>query len=166
MVSSNPAERLAAALLIPGVLAKGLRLLDDFQLARLFDDEVGAQLNLLAPESTICLAAVDRLRGHVNDSPERKPFGIRRRAKRSWKSVWNEGEHILHAEAAFYRARIPHLLLPFQRDKFASNTFVVPSVAEARDCLCDAGFRETPCSPSLLIDGQTRRAIRIVEHRN
>jgi hypothetical protein len=64
--SNNPAEQLAAALLIPGVLAKRLRLLGDSQLAQLLDDEVGAQLNLLAPESTICLAAVDRLRGHVN----------------------------------------------------------------------------------------------------
>jgi hypothetical protein len=48
------------------VLAKRLRLLGDSQLAQLLDDEVGAQLNLLAPESTICLAAVDRLRGHIN----------------------------------------------------------------------------------------------------
>jgi hypothetical protein len=159
-------ERLAAALLIPGVLAKRLRLLRDFEIGQLLEDEVWSGLNLLAPESTICLVAADRLRGHIDTSPERKRFGIRRRARRSWVAERDEGEHLLHAEAALYRALIPHLLLPFQRDKFASDMFMVPSVAEARDCLCHAGFRETTRSPSLLIDGQTRRPIRIVEHRN
>ena len=66
MRSSNPAERLAAALLIPGVLAQRLRELSDFNLGQLLEDEVWSNLNLLAPESTICLAAVDRLRGHVS----------------------------------------------------------------------------------------------------
>jgi hypothetical protein len=64
--SANPAERLAAVLLIPSVLAKRLRLLRDPQLAQLLEDEVWSRMNLLAPESTICLAAADRLRGHVN----------------------------------------------------------------------------------------------------
>jgi hypothetical protein len=109
---------------------------------------------------------VDRLRGHANTSPDRKRFGIRRRARRSWVAECDAGEHLLHAEAALYRACIPHLLLPFQRDKFASNMFMVPSVEEVRHCLYDAGFRETPRSPSLLIDGETGRAIRIVEYRN
>ena len=55
MRSSNPAERLAAALLIPGVLAQRLRELSDFNLGQLLEDEVWSNLNLLAPESTICL---------------------------------------------------------------------------------------------------------------
>ena len=66
LASVNPAERLAAALLIPGVLTERLRELSDFNLGQLLEDEVWSNLNLLAPESTICLAAVDRLRGHVN----------------------------------------------------------------------------------------------------
>jgi len=157
--------RLAAALLIPGVLAKRLRQLGDPQLAQLLDDEVWSNLNLLAPESTICLAAIDRLRGRVNGSPERKQFGIRRSARRSWTALRDEGVHLLHAEAALYRARIPHLLLPFQRNKFASNTFMVPSVAEAKDCLCHAGFQETSRSPTVLVDIQTGRSIRLYEGR-
>jgi hypothetical protein len=68
--SANPAERFAAALLIPGVLAKRLRLLRDPQLAQLLEDEVWSRMNLLAPESTICLAAVDRLRGNVSRQHE------------------------------------------------------------------------------------------------
>jgi len=60
--SSNPAERLAAALLFPAELSRCLRLLSDSQLGQLLEDEVWSCLNLLAPESTICLAAADRLR--------------------------------------------------------------------------------------------------------
>jgi hypothetical protein len=164
--SGNPVERLAAALLIPGELTKRLRCLRDFEIGQLLEDEVWSNLNLAAPEATVCMEAVDRLRGHANASLERKRFGIRRRARSSWVAERDAGEHVLHAEAALYRARIPHLLLPFQRDEFASNMFMVPSVAEARHCLYDAGFRETLRSPSLLIDGETGRAIRIVEHRN
>lgn len=62
MRSTNPAERFAAALLIPGVLAERLRDLSDFNLGQLLEDEVWSNLNLLAPESTICLVAADRLR--------------------------------------------------------------------------------------------------------
>src|SRR5208282_5336609 len=78
MRSINPAERLAAAILIPGVLAQRLRELSDFNLGQLLEDEVWSNLNLLAPESTICLAAVDRLRGHVSrpHSPNESEGGI------------------------------------------------------------------------------------------
>ena len=62
LTSVNPAERLAAALLIPGVLAQQLCELSDFNLGQLLEDEVWSNLNLLAPESTICLVAADRLR--------------------------------------------------------------------------------------------------------
>jgi hypothetical protein len=85
--------------------------------------------------------------------------------RRSIASRRGEGEHILHAESALYWARIPHLLLPFQRDKFASNTFMVPCASEARDCLRQAGFRETPRSPTVLVDIQTGRSIRFYEDR-
>ncbi len=57
MNSSNPLERPAAALLIPHELTKRLSRLNDCEIGELLDDEVGARLNVLAPESTICLAA-------------------------------------------------------------------------------------------------------------
>ena len=163
--SSNPAERLAAALLIPAVLSKRLRLLGDCQIAELLDDEVGARLNLLAPESTICLAVVDRLRRLGNGSPERKPFGIRRRARRSWVAERDEGTHVLSAEVSLYRGGIPFLQLPWQMNRFASSTFMVPCLPEAKACLCHAGFRETPRSLTLLVDVQTGRSIRLYEDR-
>jgi len=62
MRSPNPAERFAAALLIPHALVKRLRELRDFDLGQLLDDEVCSRLNLLAPEVTICMEAADRLR--------------------------------------------------------------------------------------------------------
>jgi len=40
---------------------------------------------------------------------------------------------------------------------------MVPSAAEATHCLRQPGFRESPCSPSLLIDCETNRTIRLVE---
>jgi hypothetical protein len=72
--SANPAERLAAVLLIPSVLVKRLRLLRDPQLGQLLEDEVWSRMNLLAPESAICLAAADRLRGHMNHQHKPNEF--------------------------------------------------------------------------------------------
>ena len=155
--SGNVAERFAAALVIPGVLAGRLRQLGDFNLGWLLEHEVCSNLSVLAPELTVCMEAADRLlRG--------RPFKLMPR-RRSIASRRGEGEHILHAESALYWARIPHLLLPFQRDKFASNTFMVPCASEARDCLRQAGFRETPRSPTVLVDIQTGRSIRFYEDR-
>jgi hypothetical protein len=67
--SANPAERLAAALLIPNLLRERLDELGDWQIAELLEDEVWSNLNLLAPESTICLVAADRLRRYANRQP-------------------------------------------------------------------------------------------------
>ena len=64
--SANPEERLEAAMLIPKLLRERLNELDDRQIGQLLEYEVWSNLNLLAPESTICLVAADRLRGHVN----------------------------------------------------------------------------------------------------
>jgi hypothetical protein len=76
--SANPAERLAAALLIRGEMAKRLDKLDDHEIGQLLDDEVGANLNLFGPESTVCDAAVTRLRGRVNrrQKPKESEGGI------------------------------------------------------------------------------------------
>jgi hypothetical protein len=153
--SSVPAERFAAALLLSGVLAGRLRELGDLELGQVLDREVCSSLSVLAPELTVCMEAADRLCRRGADKTLRP--------RRSQATKHDDGDHLLHAESALYWARIPHLLLPFQRNKFASNTFMVPSVAEARRCLCQAGFRETPRSPSLLIDCETNRPIRLVE---
>ena len=169
MGSANPVERFAAALLIPGVLAERLRQLRDPQVGQLLEDEVWPRLNLLAPESTVCLEAAERLRRSVNTLPERKlsrrlgATATRRRAIRPWKAARDEGVHLLNADAALYRGGIPYLLLPFQKNRFASNLLMVRCMAEAKACLCRAGFREKPRSPTVLVDSQTGHPIRLVE---
>ena len=153
--SSDLAERLAAALLMPGLLRERLRELDDFGLGQILDSEVCSGLSVLAPELTVAMEAADRLCRHRADKP------VQRRL--SPETMHDDGDHLLRAESALYRGRIPHLLLPFQRNKFASDTLMVPSVAEAMRCLCQAGFRESPRSPSMLIDCETNRTIRFLE---
>ena len=61
MRSPNPVERFAAALLISGEMAKRLRELRDFEIGQLLEDEVLPNLSILAPETTICTVAADRL---------------------------------------------------------------------------------------------------------
>lgn len=154
--STVPVERLAAALLIPAELSRRLRLLSDSQIARLLDNEVCSNLNILAPEMTVCAEAVLRLSRNISKT---------RRSRRSRAQAEPKGEHLLHAESALYHAGMPHLLLPFQRDRFASNVFVVPFAFEAKNCLRRAGFLEVPHSPELLIAHQTGRSVRLFEHR-
>jgi hypothetical protein len=155
MRSSVPAERFAAALVLSGVLAGRLRELSDLELGQVLDREVCSSLSVLAPELTVCMEAADRLcRSGANKTL---------RPRRSQATKHHDGDHLLHAESALYRGRIPHLLLPFQRDRFTSNTLMVPSVAEAMRCLFQAGFRESPRSPLMLIDCETNRTIRLLE---
>jgi len=155
MRSSVPAERFAAALLIPGLLRERLRKLGDLELGQVLDREVCSSLSVLAPELTVCMVVADRLCRHGADKPLQR--------RRSPKIKHDDGDHLLRAESALYRGRIPHLLLPFQQDRFASDTLMVPSVAEAMRCLFQAGFRESPRSPSMLIDCETNRTIRLLE---
>lgn len=155
--SSVLAERFAAALLLSGALAGRLRDLGDSELGQVLDREVCSNLSLLAPELTVCMEAAGRLCRDREDEP------FQRRPSPGMKH--DDGEHLLRAESALYRGRIPHRLLPFQRNRFASHTFMVPSVAEARRCLCRAGFLETPRSPTVLIVTQTRRLIRLYEDK-
>lgn len=60
--SRNPAERLAAALLIPAELSRRLRLLGNSEIAQLLDEEVCGNMSILAPEATVCVEAALRLR--------------------------------------------------------------------------------------------------------
>lgn len=154
--SGNPAERFATALLIPAELSRRLRLLADFQVGRLLDDEVCSNLSITAPEATVCAEAAHRLRQYMPKV---------RSARRLGAKIAEQGEHILHAEIALYRAGITYLQLPWQKDRFASSTFLVSDVEGARICLLESAFRKTSRSPFLLIDCHTRRPIHLYEDR-
>ena len=155
--SSNPAERFAAALLIPAELSRRLRLLSDFQIATLLEHEVCRNISLLAPEAPICVEAALRL--------QRLPKLNHRKVTKASRSSRHQGEHIMHAEAALYRGGIPNLLLPFQKDRFASSTFFVKDVEQARTCLLQADFREVSRRATALIHSPTRQAIQLYEDR-
>jgi hypothetical protein len=156
-------ERFAAALLIPNELTRRFRSLNDREIGQLLDDEVVARINVFAPESTICFAAADRLRRRLILSRRHKRLGTRRRENPLSTVKRNDGEHIIHAESALYRGGIPFLLLPFQQDRFVSNTFMVRNIGAARLCLHRAGFRVNPQSPTALTDCQTGQTIRLYE---
>ena len=66
--SRNPAERLAAALLIPAELSRRLRLLGNSEIAQLLDEEVCGNMSILAPEATVCVEAALRLRPRAGDA--------------------------------------------------------------------------------------------------
>ncbi len=154
--SNNPAQRLAAALLIPSEMARRLALLGNSEIAQLLDEEVCSNLSLLAPEATVCVEAAQRLRGAI---PKAR-CATRLRARTA-----EHGEQIMHAEAALYRAGIPFLQLPWQANRFASSTFLVWDVADARVCLIHAGFREASRCATVLVDRQTKRPIRLYEDK-
>ena len=67
--SGDPAERLAAALLIPAELSRRLRLLGNSEIAQLLEDEVASKMSILAPEATVCAEAAFRLR-RATDMPQ------------------------------------------------------------------------------------------------
>ena len=69
--SGDPAERFAAALIIPSELSRRLRLLSDSQIGRLLDEEVCGKMSILAPEATVCVEATRRLK---RASPTTRPF--------------------------------------------------------------------------------------------
>ena len=74
-----------------------------------------------------------------------------------------EGEHIMNAEIALFRAGIPFLQLPFQQNKFASNLFMVMSVPTAKACLQRAGFQPKFDSETVLFDGCNGQAVQLIQ---
>jgi hypothetical protein len=117
-------------------------------LLSLVQDELG----LFSPDFAVC--------EHTKRRLLKSSAGIH---VRDWQVIRDAGIELLNAEVALYRAGIPHMLLPFQRDRFASNGFLVRSAAEARACLLQQGFRSVSQADAVLVDSQTDRAIRLVE---
>ncbi len=76
-----------------------------------------------------------------------------------------EGEHIMNAEIALYRAGIPFLQLPFQQNKFSSNLFMVLNLSKARACLQRAGFQPKLDSETVLFDSRNGQAVQLIQGR-
>lgn len=129
------------------------------RLERCSDHQIGELVSMVqngigifTPDFVVCEEAMRRLLKSSARSPNRY-----------WRVICDAGVELLNAEAALYQAGIPHLLLPFQRDRFASNVFYVQSAAEARACLLRQGFLRVAGSETALLDSETNHEIRLVE---
>jgi len=76
-----------------------------------------------------------------------------------------EGEHIMNAEIALFRAGIPFLQLPFQQNKFVSNLFMVLNLSKAKACLQGAGFQPKVDSETVLFDSRNGQPIQLIQGR-
>jgi len=76
-----------------------------------------------------------------------------------------EGEHIMNAEIALFRAAIPFLQLPFQQNKFVSNLFMVLNLSKAKACLQRAGFQPKVDSETVLFDSRNGQPIQLIQGR-
>jgi hypothetical protein len=85
--------------------------------------------------------------------------------RESFNRLVAEGEHIMNAEIALFRAGIPFLQLPFQQNKFASNLFMVLNVSKAKACLQRAGFQPKVDSETVLFDGCNGQAVQLIQGR-
>jgi hypothetical protein len=105
---------------------------------------------ILADDSGLAEAAEQ---AEVSEAVERESFN----------RLVAEGEHIMNAEIALFRAGIPFLQLPFQQNKFASNLFMVLNLSKAKACLQRAGFQAKFDSETVLFDGCNGQAVQLIQ---
>jgi len=143
-------ERLAT-LFVGARLGERLAGCSDHEIADLLS-LVQDDLGIFSPDFAVCEHAKRRL---LRSSSKAR--------RENWQAVRDAGVELLNAEAALFRSGIPHMLLPFQRDRFSSNVFYVPSARRARECLLREGFRSVLHTDAALLDSQTNRAVRLIE---
>jgi hypothetical protein len=85
--------------------------------------------------------------------------------RESFNRLVAEGEHIMNAEIALFRAGIPFLQLPFQQNKFVSNLFMVLNLSKAKACLQGAGFQPKVDSETVLFDSRNGQPIQLIQGR-
>jgi len=89
----------------------------------------------------------------ASETAERESFNLR----------VAEGEHLMNAEIALFRAGIAFLQLPWQRDRFASSVLMVSSVPRAKACLQRVGFQAKVDSGTVLFDGCNGQAVQLIQ---
>jgi hypothetical protein len=100
--------------------------------------------------------------GELAEAAE-QPQALETAERESFNRLVAEGEHIMNAEIALFRAGIPFLQLPFQQNKFASNLFMVLNVPKAKACLQRAGFQAKFDSETVLFDGCNGQAVQLIQ---
>jgi hypothetical protein len=102
--------------------------------------------------------------GELADAAE-EPQASETAEQESFNRLVAEGEHIMNAEIALFRAGIPFLQLPFQQNKFASNLFMVLNLSKAKACLQRAGFQPKVDSETVLFDSRNGQPIQLIQGR-
>jgi hypothetical protein len=100
--------------------------------------------------------------GELADATE-EPQASEAAERESFNRRVAEGEHIMNAEIALFRAGIPYLQLPFQQNKFASNLFMVLNLSKAKACLQRAGFQAKFDSETVLFDSRNGQPIQLIQ---
>ena len=143
-------------------------LIDDPQVGRFALTAAVPDLELREENSDWRQVTLDELKkiladdGELADATE-EPQASEAAERESFNRRVAEGEHIMNAEIALFRAGIPYLQLPFQQNKFASNLFMVLNVPKAKACLQRAGFQAKFDSETVLFDGCTGQAVQLLQ---
>ena len=143
-------------------------LIDDPQIGRFALTAAVPSLELRDEDSDWRHVSLDELKKILADDGELAEAAEEQEAseiaeRESFNRLVAEGEHIMNAEIALFRAGIPFLQLPFQQNKFASNLFMVLNVSKARACLQRAGFQAKFDSETVLFDGCNGQAVQLIQ---
>jgi hypothetical protein len=143
-------------------------LIDDPNLGRFALTAAVASLELQEEDSDWQQVTLDELKKILADDGElaeaaEEPQASETAERESFNRLVAEGEHIMNAEIALFRAGIAFLQLPFQQNKFASNLFMVMSVPKARACLQRARFQTKFDSETVLFDGCNGQAVQLIQ---
>ncbi len=141
-------------------------LIDDPHVGRFALTTAVPDLELRDEDSDWRQVTLDELKKILADDGELPEVGEESEAsaeRESFNRRVAEGEHIMHAEVALFRAGIPFLQLPFQQNKFLSNLFMVLNLSKARACLQRAGFQPKVDSETVLFDGCNGQAVQLLQ---
>jgi len=143
-------------------------LIDDPHIGRFSLTVAVPSLELQEEDSEWRQVTLDELKKILADDGElaevaEEPQASETAERESFNRLVAEGEHIMNAEIALFRAGIPFLQLPFQQNKFASNLFMVLNVSKAKACLQRAGFQAKFDSETVLFDGCNGQAVQLIQ---
>ena len=143
-------------------------LIDDPNLGRFALTPAVPSLELQGEGSDWRQVTLDELKKILADDGElaeaaEQPQALETAERESFNRLVAEGEHIMNAEIALFRAGIAFLQLPFQQNKFASNLFMVLSVPKASACLQRAGFQAKFDSETVLFDGCNGQPVQLLQ---
>ena len=137
-------------------------LIDDPHVGRFALTAAVPDLELREEDSDWRQVTLDELKKILAEAAE-QPQVSETAERESFNRLVAEGEHIMNAEIALFRAGIPFLQLPFQQNKFASNLFMVLNVSKARACLQRAGFQPKFESETVLFDGCNGQPVQLIQ---